>query len=335
MRWSNSCEYAKIFASTLVGLPAIIYRYLSLVKQPCNHDSSQFIGLSLQLDRQWQSAIEDMVAELGVQQLLIRIPVWDADNVEHYVHFMEQFPQQQWLVNILQNRESVENPALWKRQLRMIFSAIKPVTTKFWIGNAINRSKWGCRHCGDYLRLQECVEELRTEFPDLFVLGSSVIDFDPLVWWRTLWNRCHYQLQANAALLYVDRRLSPYNRQLGVFDLESKLRLVKAMTGLSNRCDDKLWICETNWPLLNTKPYTPNSGDPTCSVDEPTQAQYLKWYYKIAWQSGWVERVYWWQLINPGYGLVDSRGGKLRKMPSYYAFQSLISGELCTPLDSS
>jgi hypothetical protein len=34
--------------------------------------------------------------------------------------------------------------------------------------------------------------------------------------------------------------------------------------------------------------------------------------------------VYWWQLINPGYGLVDHRGGGLRKMLSFYAFKRLL-----------
>ena len=100
------------------------------------------------------------------------------------------------------------------------------------------------------------------------------------------------------------------------------------MTKLSNRCDDSLWITETNWPLLDTKPYTPNSGNPTTTVDEETHAKYLKWYYQIAWQTGWVEKVYWWQLINPGYGLVDHRDGSLRKMPAYYAFKEIIDGEL-------
>jgi len=128
--------------------------------------------------------------------------------------------------------------------------------------------------------------------------------------------------------MYVNRRHSPYGTQYGIFDLKNKLRLTKAMIRLSNRSKNKLWITETNWPLLNTKPYTPNSGNPTRTVDEATQAEYLKLYYQIAYQSGWVERVYWWQLINPGYGLVDHRDGSLRKLPSYTAFKQLLDGEL-------
>jgi hypothetical protein len=228
----------------------------------------------------------------------------------------------------LQSRDSVNNLAEWQQQVASIIRATEHITKTFWIGNAVNRTKWGCVHSGQALDLQVAVEELRGEFPGLTLLGSSIIDFEPLLSWRTLWNFRKFHLEGNAALLYVNRRHSPYGTQYRIFDLENKLRLAKAMTKLSNRCDDSLWITETNWPLLDSKPYTPNSGNPATTVDEETQAKYLKWYYQIAWQTGWVDRVYWWQLINPGYGLVDHRGGSLRKMPSYYAFKQIIDGEL-------
>jgi hypothetical protein len=244
---------------------------------------------------------------------------------------MAQYPEQEFLVNILQSRDSVAKPKEWQTQVREIIGATKPMASRFWIGNAINRTKWGCAHTADYFRLQEAVEELRAEFMGLQLLGSSIIDFEPLLSWRTLYNWRRYRLDACAALLYVNRRHSPYGTQYGIFDLENKLRLAKAMTRLSNRCADELWITETNWPLLDTKPYTPNSGNPTRTVDEQTQAEYLKLYYQIAWQTGWVQRVYWWQLINPGYGLVDHRSGELRKMPSFYALKDIIAGQLSEP----
>jgi hypothetical protein len=95
-----------------------------------------------------------------------------------------------------------------------------------------------------------------------------------------------------------------------------------------NRNARRLWITETNWPLLDTRPYTPNSGHPGRTVDEETQAAYLEQYYRIAYRTGWVERVFWWQLINPGYGLVDHRPGTLRKHPSYFALKKLLAGGL-------
>lgn len=326
--FGNIIEYSKIAVSNLIGLPAIVYQYLALEKKPAQIPADQFVGLSIEPNQEYQGALQDMVEELGVQQLLIRIPSWDVAALDDYISFMELFPKNEFVINILQSRESIINLGAWQRQVADIINATQHITRTYWIGNAINRTKWGCAHSGQYLDLQESVEELRSEFADLKILGSSIIDFEPLLSWRTLWNCRNYQLDATAALLYVNRRHSPYGTQYGIFDLENKLRLAKAMTKLSNRSLDSLWITETNWPLLNTKPYTPNSGNPTRTVDENTQADYLKLYYQIAWQTGWVDRVYWWQLINPGYGLVDHRQGSLRKMPSYYALQQIIAGEL-------
>ena len=326
--FANLLEYSKVAASNLVALPAIATQYLALNKQAADIESDQFVGLSVMPDAEYQHAIQEMIADIGVKQLLIRIPSWDVENLDEYVKFMELFPDNEFVINILQSRESTQNVAQWKQQVTEIIAATQSITKTYWIGNAINRTKWGCAHTGEYFALQEAVEELRSQFMGLTLLGSSIIDFEPLLSWRTLWNWKAYRLDANAALLYVNRRHSPYGTQYGIFDLENKLRLAKAMTRLSNRCDDSLWITETNWPLLDTKPYTPNSGKPTRTVDEETQAKYLKLYYQIAWQTGWVDRVYWWQLINPGYGLVDHREGSLRKMPSYYALKDIVAGEL-------
>lgn len=327
----NIWEYTKVAGSNLVGLPAIAYQYLTLKKSPVNIAADEFAGLSIALDAEYENAMLEMVDELGVKQLLIRIPSWDTDGLQEYVRFMERFPSKQFIVNILQSRDSVNNLSLWQQQVSNIIHDTQHLTKTYWIGNAVNRTKWGCAHSGQALDLQERVEALRADYQGIKLLGSSIIDFEPLLSWRTLWNFRDYHLEGNAALLYVNRRHSPYGTQYRIFDLENKLRLAKAMTKLSNRCDDSLWITETNWPLLDTKPYTPNSGNPTRTVDEQTQAKYLKWYYQIAWQTGWVDRVYWWQLINPGYGLVDHRKGHLRKMPSYYALKEIIEGELTLP----
>ena len=321
----NLLEYSKVAASALLGLPAITYKFLTLKKAPCNIPAKQFVGLSIAPDKEYQNATQEMVQELGVQELLLRIPSWDVHNLQFYTDFLKKFPEHRFVINILQSRDSVNNIGKWQKQVRDIFTATSDMVDSYWIGNAINRTKWGCVHSGQYLKLQEAVQELRSEFPGKKILGSSVIDFEPLVTWRTLWNFHKYQLDATAALMYVNRRHSPYGTQYRIFDLENKLRLTKVMAALSNRSQDSVWITENNWPLLDTKPYTPNSGHPSRTVDEPTQAKYLKLYYQIAWQSGWVDKVYWWQLINPGYGLVDHRDG-LRKMPSYYAFQQIMEG---------
>ena len=326
MSASNLWEYGKIATTALILSPVVATRYALLEKKP-KVPVEQMAGLSINADPEWQTAHVEMVEDIGVKNLLIRIPSWDTGNLDQYVKYMSQFPDCEFVVNILQNRDSVDNHSQWKTQIKTIFEEISPLSTTFKIGNAFNRSKWGCRHSGEAIKLLEIADKVRkAEFPDLFLLGSSIIDFEPLVTLRTLFNFSDYYYDGCASLMYINRRGSAFGKQYGFFDLEKKLKLTKAMLGLSNNTNDRLWVTETNWPLLDTKPYTPNSGHPRSTVDEQTQAEYLTQYFTIASMTGWVERTYWWQLINPGYGLVDHRSGKLRKMPSYFAFKALFDG---------
>ena len=319
-------ESLKTLATLLAVSPALLWRYFRTTNIPSTIAVENFTGLSLSPDPRHTSQIVEMIEELGVKQLLIRVPVWKTQQLDNYLKFAELFKDKEILINILQNRASVLEPNQWLIDVKNIIESCSSFSNTFQIGNAINRSKWGCHSTADYFKLQNKVELLRNKFSGVKILGSSVIDFEPMATLRTLINAHPYHLDACASLLYVNRRLSPYNKQFGVFDLEKKIRLIHAILSLSTKCEKSLWITENNWPLLNTKPYTPNSGNPRSTVDEPTQAQFLKDYYRIAYQTGLVEKVFWWQLINPGYGLVDSREKSLRKMPSYYAFQSIING---------
>ncbi len=272
----NLIEAAKTLA-TLIGVsPFLLWRYLTIKQKPSTIPTKEFVGLSISPNPNYSSEIVEMVDELDVEQLLIRVPVWKIDHLDEYLYFAEQFADKNILINILQNRNSVLNPERWKQQVNTIISNFQSLSRTYQIGNAINRSKWGCHTTADYFKLQNEVELLRSEFPDINILGSSVIDFEPMATLRTLINAQSYQLDGCAALLYVNRRLSPYNKQFGVFDLEKKIRLIYAILSLSNKSEKKLWITETNWPLLNTKPYTPNSGSPHSTVDEQTQAEFFK-----------------------------------------------------------
>lgn len=317
----NVNEYLRVFFTALGLAPAIAWRYLHHRRGALRPAADSFIGLSVSPGPGHGAAVTEMVEELGAQKLLIRVPSWDEREMENRARFAEGFRGRELLINILQNRDSVLDKKQWRRAVEQTFSAFAPAASHFQIGNAINRSKWGCRHSGDYLDLMEIAHREKEKFPGIRLLGTSVIDFEPLVILRTLVNRRRYRQHGCALQMYVDRRGAPEQRQFGVFNLHNKLRLAAALLALSNRSEKKLWVTETNWPLRGTEPYTPTSACPT--VSEETQARYLTRYYQIAHRSGFVERVYWWQLINPGYGLVDHRGGALRKMPSYRAFKNL------------
>ena len=68
--------------------------------------------------------------------------------------------------------------------------------------------------------------------------------------------------------------------------------------------------------------YSPASGKP--NVTEEEQGDYLIRYCILALASGFVERVFWWQLVAPGYGLIDSRDEEWRRRPSYFALKTLV-----------
>ena len=322
----NLFEYCKIISTACALSPAVVWKYNTL-KPGEPKSMCDMAGLSINPDQQWQSAHLEMIEEIGVRNLLVRIPSWESHRLDEYLLFLDKLSGHDILINILQSRHSIADPSQWKSQLREILKHTSPLCNTYMIGNAVNRSKWGCRHSGDALRLFLAASELKQEFTEVNILTSSVIDFEPLISLRTLYNFSGYQSDGCASLLYINRRGSCDAKQFGFFNLQRKIRLNKAILKLSNNTKNKLWITETNWPLLDTKPYTPNSGHPRSTVDEQTQARYLSDYFRIASQTGWVERVYWWQLINPGYGLVDHRDGRLRKMPSYYAFKSLFDSE--------
>lgn len=328
---ANIAEYLKVAGTALAASPRVLWRYAAARAAPSAAPATEFIGLSISPDRRHAAEIRDMIAELGVEELLIRIPSWDLDRLDEYLEFASQFRDRRLVFNILQCRQSVTQPGAWTAALDAIFTRFKHLSGYFQIGNAVNRTKWGCVHSGEYLELLEAAERVRAAHPGVKLVGSSVIDFEPLVTLRTLRNPRRYHLDVVSTLMYVNRRGSPYGRQYLVFDLWNKLRLLHAIVSIGKRNDRRLWITEFNWPLLNTRPYTPNSGHPARTVDEQTQARYLTEYYRIAWQCGWVEKVYWWELINPGYGLVDHREGSLRKMPSYFAFKALLDGGLYEP----
>ncbi len=125
-----------------------------------------------------------------------------------------------------------------------------------------------------------------------------------------------------SSLLYVDRRGGPFNTQMGIFDLTNKIDFLYSLVKLSPKTKNEIYITETNWPLSNTAPYAPTSE--TECVDEDTYSKYMLEYFDIAKKSGKISKVFWHQLIAPGYGLVDNRDGKIRKTKAFYEFKKMI-----------
>jgi len=283
-----------------------------------------FIGMGV--DRTAGDTQVALINELGIKHLLIRLPLWDMGRIDDTVEFARSFGSDKViLINILQDRGHIEDLLLLAHDIKSIFEKFDGVAHEFQVGNAINRTKWGFFGVGEYLRFYEVVQGVRDRhYPHIKLVGPSVIDFEYHYTIRALFNRTSVRYDKLSALLYVDRRGSPYNTQMGIFDTRRKIDMLYSLAKLSPKLGDEIYITEVNWPLSNTAPYAPTS-EFEC-VSEETYAQYMREYLDIALKSKKITRVYWHRLIAPGYGLVDNRGEKLRKMVAFYELKSIMRG---------
>jgi len=125
-----------------------------------------------------------------------------------------------------------------------------------------------------------------------------------------------------SSLLYVDRTGAPENAQFG-WTTAKKVALWRAVVDATLGAGREGWITEVNWPLRDTGKYSPAPGKP--SVTEEEQANFLVRYFVIVLATGLVGRIYWWQLVAPGYGLIDSRSWPWRRRPSFFALKTMVS----------
>ena len=320
MRKKYRKDYLPLLATNLIFYP------LSLLAMPFMKPSGvheDIYGMGVDLEK--GDVQFDLIDELGVNHLLVRVPLWEMDRIDDYVTFIRRWREagKTVLVNLLQDREHIENRALLERDIQTVFAKLSPYVTEFQVGNAINRTKWGFFSMEEYLQWFEQIAAIRdAAFPSLKLIGSSVIDFEYHYTVRTLFHRYKLRYDTFSALLYVDRRGAPQNKQMGIFDTRRKIDLLYAMVRLSPKTENRIYITEVNWPLSNTAPYAPTS-EREC-VSEAEYAAFMKDYFDIAQKSGKIARIYWHQLIAPGYGLVDNRDGKIRKTEAFFTFQKMV-----------
>ena len=285
-------------------------------------DKTQFYGMGIDLDK--GAVQKELIEELGVKHLLIRMPLWQMHRIEEYVAFAKSFGQDKHiLLNILQDREHIEDKTLLQKDIETIFEKFASFVTEYQVGNAINRTKWGFFSMDEYLAWYESIQKIRDDkYPHLKLIGSSIIDFEYHYSVRTLFHFFKVRYDRFSSLLYVDRRGAPENTQMGIFDTKNKINFLYALVKISPKTNNSIYITEVNWPLSNTAPYAPTS-ELEC-VREADYAKYLKAYHTTALQSGKIERVYWHQLVAAGYGLVDDRGGKIRKTEGFWVYKEMV-----------
>ena len=289
------------------------------------------IGLCINLERPFEdkkilspTEVGEILRRLNLKRIAIRIPLSDIGNLQEYVDFIKHFHGYNILAVLLQDRSTIEDVNALETSLERIFSALSDTVDCYQVGNAVNRLKWGFVTVEEWFRFFEVAWNLRNrKFPEIKLLGGAVIDFELLDHCRSLRNGFPFKYDGYASLLYVDRRGAPENRQMG-FDLENKIHLLCRIIQSGDKVDPsdaRLWITEVNWPLADTGRYAPAQDGSL--VEEREQLHFLVRYYLLALATGAVAACYWHQLIAPGYGLVDNRGGVLRMRPAYFGFETL------------
>jgi hypothetical protein len=327
LRKGQGFNFFVLFLTNIIWFPVLFILYqLKSKKNTQQKIKHRFFGLCVNLDKGNEQ--QTLVEELGVKSLQVRFFLSDMKNIDSYVKFVQSFGNdKEILICVIQSREHIINQELLINDMKIVFEKFRSVAKEFIIGHTINRIKWGFVSIDEYLQFYKTVQTIRDEhFCDLKLIGSNVIDFEYHFTIRSLFNDYDIKYDKLGSLLYVDRRGSPYNTQYKIFDFKEKIEFLDTIVKSSTKSENSIYITEANWPLSNTAPFAPTSEKECVSEEEYTQ--YMLEYYDIAKKSGKIEKVYWHQLIAPGYGLVDNRGDKLRKMPQYYAYKKMIE-ECC------
>lgn len=335
VRLADTSIHATTAATVARALPRIWRRYRELPRElyggPIPWDGA---GVCL---RPWPEAPEallSLVEDLGAKHLLLRLHPWQEDHRAEEELAAELSRRGYDLTFALpQNRDLVRDPARWRASLASIGERFTPYGRRFQVGQAINRSKWGVWNLREYVELARAAEEILRRHPGVELLGPAAIDFEYHLAIAALnLPAAGFRFDAVSALLYVDRSGPPEGRQLG-FDAIDKLRLLRAVadTGLNCRPrpdsaprsggPGRCWITEMNWPLWEG-PHSPAGRN--VSVDEDTQADYLVRYYLLTLGTGLAERVFWWQLVARGYGLVDPGTAPGRRRPGFQALRTML-----------
>lgn len=314
--------YMSLFTSNLRRAAPILANYRQYRKKMYKEQVqiSDPFAISVSPSEGREEEVVELLKETNIQKTLVRIPSWERRNLTRFEKFSKLLFARgiELTVALLQNREDVLHPSRWHHFLEEVFSRFGQISSLFEIGHAWNRTKWGVWDYEEYLRLARPAVPLAEKY-GVKLVGPAVIDFEFHLYPPVL---DVIPFDRVSSLLYVDRVGAPEKKQFG-WDTSRKLALLKAVVDGSTRRKHNLWITEVNWPLKGTGKYSPASGKPNVSEEE--QADFLVRYYILCVTSGFVERIYWWQLVAPGYGLVDSRDNEWRKRPGFYAMKTMVT----------
>ncbi len=317
IRAANLDTYINVGIHALFALPGLTYNYLT-IKPKHSIVDSDFFGIFVDRSKASEEDIINDLEELAVSSVAIRIYITknyiDSKEYRENLELANTLYSKGYniLLVLAQLRESF-TPDL-SYYLNRVVDDFKTSVSYYQIAESINRSKWGFLNNDNYIEFVNLSIAAIKKDKYAKTLGVSVIDFE---WFYTIYYNdiADNRFDIMNTLLYVDRVKEPENRQLG-FNTEDKIRIFKSI-----QKDKPLWITEVNWPIKNTGDYKPTSNKEAVSLEE--YKNYMIRYLVQAFSSGFVDRVYWWQLHAKGYGLSDHISKKKRE--SFYAFKFLIN----------
>ena len=318
----HSPSYLLLLGSNLKKMMPGMKRYFELRNGLYKDPVEIFdpFGLCFTPSQEKNEIILGCFRELGIRNGLFRIPSWEMENFKLFEDTLDLFSSHGIgiCLALLQQREDVLDPQKWNGFLEEAFSRFGRKGVRFEIGHAWNRTKWGIWDHREYLQLAEAAVGM-SEGKNIDLVGPAVIDFEFHLYPSILRS---IPFEIISSLLYADRMGAPENTQFG-WDLPKKIALLRAAVDTCADPSKELWITEFNWPLKGTGRYSPVSGKP--NVTEDQQANYLARYFILSLTTGYVQRVYWWQLAAPGYGLIDNREGNWRRRPAFHSLRMLVS----------
>ena len=318
MRKKERYSLVKTFFTALFVLPITLIAMPFIKRKQIN--SSEFFCMGVDFQRESDLTLK-IINDLKITRILVRIKLWEMDSLDELKNFLLKCPDKKVTLKIMQDREHVEDLELLENDLRSIFSNLDGLIDIYEIGSTINRSKWGIFSVNEYSKFYQMAYDLKmSEFPDITLIGSGVIDFEYHFTAHTLFNFFNYKYDGVSSLLYVDRRGSPENMQMG-FSLSDKIAYLSTMVWMSKKSKHALHITETNWPLSGTAPYAPTS-EHEC-IDEETYADFMLRYHMLAFASQQVDSLSWHQLIARGYGLIDNIEG-IRYRPAFTTYKYMV-----------
>ncbi len=128
MRRKEAFSLAATLLSALFILPVALLLHAFVPKRRIATD--RFFGMSINLDKDPQ-ATKTLIDELQPAALLIRFPLWEMERLEEYAAFVESYQDRRILLNVMQDREHVEDLALLKKDLERLFATFSGTVASF------------------------------------------------------------------------------------------------------------------------------------------------------------------------------------------------------------